>query len=284
MEWRCRDRTLQVGPKPMVMGVLNITPDSFSDGGCFLELDRAIARALRMQDEGAEILDVGGESTRPGAHPVRGEVELGRVLPVVEALSQETNCLLSIDTRKAMVADQALAAGAHIINDVSALTHDSQMVSVAKKYGAGVVLMHMKGSPASMQDEPYYKDVVHDVSAYLSGRLRDLTEEGLCLEQLCIDPGIGFGKTVAHNLSLLAHLPEFSRIQRPIVVGASRKSFLGKVANRPGGDRTAMSLGVLAYSVLRGAHVVRVHDVGESCDVIQMLHHLVREESTHVPG
>ena len=269
--WRCRSQTLTLGQTTCVMGILNVTPDSFSDGGAFFNPANATDRAIRMLEEGARIVDIGGESTRPGAQAVDAEEECRRVLPVVEALARRGAGLISVDTSKAVVAERALAAGAHIVNDVTALTGDPAMLSVVRRYGAGVVLMHMQGSPRTMQADPRYDNVVADIKAYLAGRLRDLTRSGLDPLTLAVDPGICFGKTVAHNLDLLRHLEELAELDRPILVGASRKSFLGKITGRDTSDRLAASLAAHAFAVLRGAHLLRVHDVKESCDLARIL-------------
>ena len=249
----------------MVMGIVNVTPDSFSDGGRFSRPEAAVAHARRLLDAGADILDIGGESTRPGAEPVPADEELRRVMPVIEALAS-SSALLSIDTMKAAVARSAVAAGAHIVNDVSALTADPDMARVVRDARAGVVLMHMRGIPRTMQTEPRYDDVVDEVSSFLRARLRVLEEVGISPEAMALDPGIGFGKTVEHNLALLAGLRTLASLGRPVVVGCSRKRFLGEVTGRAVGERLAGSLAAAAVAVFLGAHVVRVHDVAESRD------------------
>lgn len=253
------------------MGILNVTPDSFSDGGRYTSVGPAVERARQMLRDGADILDVGGESTRPGALPVSVEEELHRVIPVIEAVRGESDVLISVDTRKAAVAKEALHRGARIINDVTALTSDPDMAGVARQQGAGVVLMHMLGEPQTMQADPRYRDVVAEVGGYLQGRLGALEAAGLNPETLAIDPGIGFGKTVQHNVDLLVHLDRLCALGRPVVVGASRKSFLGKITGREVADRLPASLGAAAYAIARGARVIRVHDVKESCDVARLM-------------
>lgn len=264
------------------MGILNVTPDSFSDGGRYVDSRQAFEHGLQMVRDGAEIIDVGGESSRPGAEVVSAEEELKRVVPVIKALSRETDCLLSVDTRKARVAQEALAAGAHIINDITALTFDPAMPSVARDGGAGVILMHMRGDPKTMQIEPKYGNVVKEVAGYLRDRIRQLKEQGVLTDAIAVDPGIGFGKTVEHNVSLLAHLDELAGLGRPVVVGLSRKSFIGKITGREVQDRLPGSLAAMAYAIRRGAHVIRVHDVKESCDVARLVDILRREESSDV--
>ena len=253
------------------MGILNVTPDSFSDGGRYAEVPAAVARGVAMAEEGALILDVGGESSRPGAASVPEDEELRRVIPVVRALSREVQVLISVDTTKAAVAERALEAGAHIINDISAGTADPGMVDVTRRHRAGVVLMHMRGTPRTMQEQPVYAKVVDEVAGYLAERLRVFADAGLGPDQLAVDPGICFGKTVDHNVELLRGIPELLRLGRPVMIGVSRKSFLGKLTGRDVADRLAPSLGALAYAVQQGAHVLRVHDVKESCEVVRLL-------------
>jgi dihydropteroate synthase len=235
-----------------------------------------------MAHEGADILDVGGESTRPGAAPVPWEDELARVLPVVDGLRRELRGaeppLISVDTRKAAVAERALAAGADMVNDVTALTGDPAMAETVRRAGAGAVLMHMRGDPATMQQDPRYGDVADEVSAYLRRRVDELASQGLDPAVLAVDPGIGFGKTQAHNLELLARLDAVVAGGRPVVVGLSRKSFLGRITGRETNERLAASLAGLAFAVLRGAHVLRVHDVKESVDAAKVLAALRQEQ------
>jgi len=246
------------------MGILNVTPDSFSDGGLHPDTESAVAHGMRMLEEGADIIDIGGESTRPGAAGVSVEEESRRVIPVVEEIFRRTGAVISVDTMKAGVAERGMAAGASIINDVSALTHDPAMKAVAGKYRAGVVLMHMRGTPGTMQNEPHYDDVTAEVGGYLKKRVDDLVGEGLERESLAIDPGIGFGKTVEHNMSLLAGLGVLADYGQPVVAGVSRKSFIGKITGAPVEQRLPGSLAALVFCVLKGAGVMRVHDVKES--------------------
>ena len=248
------------------MGIVNVTPDSFSDGGRYLDRDAAIAHARGMRDEGAAILDVGGESTRPGADPVSEDEELRRVVPVVEALDGE----ISIDTTKSSVARAALAAGATIVNDVSAFRFDPGIAAVTAEAGAGCVLMHMLGEPRTMQDDPRYDDVVSDVKAFLEERLAFAVAEGVAEERVWLDPGIGFGKTLDHNLALLARLGEIAAIGRPVVIGTSRKSFLGKLTGRDTGERVAGTLATNVIAYEQGARVFRVHDVAATVDALKV--------------
>jgi dihydropteroate synthase len=266
LPWRCRDRVMVTGNKTRIMGILNVTPDSFSDGGEYTDPDAAVARALGMLAYGADMIDVGGESTRPGADAVPPDEECRRVVPVIRALRRQSDCLISVDTMKAVVARQALEAGADIVNDVSALSADPEMPAVVREFGAGAVLMHMRGTPRTMQQNPQYDDVVRDVVDYLERRLFFCVQHGIAHEQLALDPGIGFGKTVQHNVQLLAGLPAAVRLRRPLLVGLSRKSFLGQLTGREVEDRLAASLAGLVCAIERGAHILRVHDVKESCD------------------
>jgi len=270
--WQCRDRRVERADRALVMGVLNVTPDSFSDGGRFADASAAVAHARRMVGEGADIVDIGGESSRPGAQPVSVEDELQRVVPVVEALARELPCLISVDTAKSEVAAAALRAGAHIVNDITALEGDPRMGEVVASFRAGVVLMHMQGEPRTMQASPRYGDVVAEVCDHLRGRLAAAEAAGIARECVALDPGIGFGKTVGHNVSLLANLPRLAELGRPVLVGLSRKSFLGRLLDLPDpAARGAASLAGLAYAVLRGASILRVHDVKESCDTLRLL-------------
>ncbi len=255
-------------PAPAVMGVVNVTPDSFSDGGAFLDPAAAIAHGLELAAEGADVLDVGGESTRPGSDPVAPEVELERVLPVIEGLVRETDVPVSIDTVKAEVADRAIRAGAAIVNDVTALRHDPEMAAVVAAAGVPVCLMHMLGEPKTMQDDPRYDDVVADVSAFLEERVDFARDRGIDPEQICIDPGIGFGKTVDHNLALLRHLDRIAAIGPPVLVGASRKSFLGVLTGEPLEGRDVATVAVNLAAVRRGAWMVRVHAVRPTRDAL----------------
>ncbi|MGE0067498.1 MAG: dihydropteroate synthase, partial [Solirubrobacterales bacterium] len=234
---------------PRLMGVVNVTPDSFSDGGLFLDPDAAIAHGRELADQGAAILDVGGESTRPGSKPVPEAEELARVLPVVEALAGD-GATVSIDTSKSGVAAAALDAGAAIVNDVTALRGDSEMAELCAERGATVVLMHMRGDPRTMQDAPSYDDVVAEVTDFLSARLEVAVAAGIGPERIWLDPGIGFGKTAEHNLELLRRLPQLAELGRPLVVGTSRKSFLGKFDGSPAGERLG---GTIATAVLAAA-------------------------------
>ncbi len=280
--WRCRDRTLRPDGHPLIMGILNVTPDSFSDGGRFTDPEAAIAHGLQMARDGADIIDIGGESTRPGAAPVPAEIESGRILPALRELGRQSACLISVDTAKAAVAAMALDAGAHIINDVSALTADPDMAPLARRYGAGVILMHRQGLPATMQINPRYDDVVREVAAWLAARAAAAAAAGLDPQTLALDPGIGFGKTTQHNLQLLANLPAIAgEGKRPLVVGLSRKRFLGEITGRSApADRLPATVAALAWSALAGAQVLRVHDVAAARDAMLVWQALQKERRT----
>ncbi len=261
-----------MGRRPLVMGIVNVTPDSFSDGGQWSTTEAGIAHALKLVEDRADILDIGGESTRPGSLPVPAEEQLRRVLPVVEALQGRVTVPLSIDTSDATVARRCLAAGASIINDVTGLGGDPDMVAVAREFGAGVVVMHMQGTPATMQVAPHYEDVVAEIGRYLEERLHFLIGQGISASSVALDPGFGFGKTHAHNLEILARLEEFQRLGRPVCLGVSRKGLIGKITGRELGERMAGSLAIACRAAVQGsAQVIRVHDVRETADAMRML-------------
>jgi dihydropteroate synthase len=252
-----------------IMGVVNVTPDSFSDGGAFLDRDAAVQHGLRLAFEGADLLDIGGESTRPGADPVPEREELDRVIPVIEGIRAENGEVrISIDTSKAAVAAAALDAGAGYVNDVTALRGDPDMAALVAERGADVCLMHMIGTPRTMQSEARYDDVVADVKAFLAGRIEAATAAGIPLERIEVDPGIGFAKTVDHNLELLHRLRELTELGRPIVLGTSRKSFLGKITGRETAERMPATLATVVMGYERGAEVFRVHDVAPARDAL----------------
>ena len=277
--WACRDRTVVLGKRTLVMGILNVTPDSFSDGGNYIDPSAAAERALEMVAQGADIIDIGGESTRPGSHPVSESEEIQRTIPIIEKLREHSDILISIDTMKSKTARQAIEAGADIINDVSAFEADSNMVEVAADTRAGIILMHMKGSPRTMQHNPSYRDVVNEVGSYLKKRINFALQFDIDHERMVADPGIGFGKTLEHNLELLTGLPELLEGGTPILIGASRKRFIGQITgNENPDDRLGGSLGAAAWSVMQGAHILRVHDVIETCDLCRMLDTLISGE------
>jgi len=260
-QWQLRTRALTFGTRPLLMGILNVTPDSFSDGGQFSSTAAAIAHGERLLAAGADILDIGGESTRPQAAPVAANEELRRILPVIEALAKTTTAPLSIDTSKAVVAEAALAAGAEIINDVTGLTGDPAMLQVALQSQAGVCVMHMQGTPQTMQDNPTYTDVVREVAEYLQARQDQLVAAGLDVRRICLDPGIGFGKTNEHNRLLMANSYRFHALGCPILIGHSRKYFLGKLIGDTTADRTFATAGAACALAAQGVQVIRVHDV-----------------------
>ncbi len=269
--------------RPLVIGVVNVTPDSFSDGGRFHDASAAIAHGLSLVAEGAGILDIGGESTRPGAQPVDPATEARRIIPVIEALATQTPVPISVDTRNASTARAAVAAGASIVNDVSAGRHDPEMLGVVAEAGVGYLLMHMRGEPATMQDDPRYDDVVGEVTAFLLDRLAAAREAGIAPEHLGADPGLGFAKTAEHNLTLLGRLPELvAAVGVPVVVGASRKAFLGRVLAGPGNDpvpvdrRQDGTLATVVWALDQGAAAVRVHDVRSATRAMQVLDVMTR--------
>ena len=243
------------------MGIVNVTPDSFSDGGDFLDHAAAIDHALTLEAEGADVLDVGGESTRPYSRAVDAAVELRRVVPVIAALAERATVPISIDTTKADVAYEALAAGAEIINDVTALSGDPRMVEIALASGSGICAMHMPGTPQTMQDDPHYADVVRGIFDYLRARRETLVALGIDAGRIALDPGIGFGKTHQHNLTLLANCHRFHELASPLLVGHSRKGFIGKVLGDKAADRTAATVGVALSLAAQGVQIIRVHDV-----------------------
>jgi len=255
---------------PAVMGVVNVTPDSFSDGGQFFAPDAALEQALTLVREGASIVDIGGESTRPGSELVSLDEELRRVLPVVEALAGSVGVPISVDTMKAEVARRTLAAGAAVLNDVSALRYDDEMAAVVAESGCPVCLMHMQGMPKSMQDDPRYDDVVDEVLAFLEERMAFALARGVREEQIMLDPGIGFGKTVAHNLALLDGLGRFAALGRPVLLGASRKRFLGAILGAEPSGRTIGTVATTVIGYLAGAHVFRVHDVKPNFEALRV--------------
>lgn len=263
---------MKLGRVTRVMGILNVTPDSFSDGGRFSTARKAVARGLRMREEGADIVDVGGESTRPGSEGVAVEEELRRTIGVVERLAAR-GVVVSIDTQKAAVAREALAAGAKIVNDVSALG-DPEMAAVAARAGAAVVLMHMKGRPRTMQVRPRYGDVVAEVKRFLRARMKKALGAGISADRIVVDPGIGFGKTLEHNLELLRRLDELGALGAPTLVGPSRKRFLGAVTGRSVEERAFGTAAAVAAAALRGAAIVRVHDVRDMADVVRLIDRL----------
>jgi dihydropteroate synthase len=258
---RCRRRTFTLGKRTLLMGVLNVTPDSFSDGGLFFDKETAIARGLKMVEEGADFIDIGGESTRPGSKPLGLDEELRRVIPVIEFLVKEVDVPISIDTYKSAVAKKAIEAGAQIINDISGLHLDPSLSQVAAKEDVPLVLMHMRGNPETMQKNIHYESLFSEIIQYLKDSIQRAESAGVDSEQIIIDPGIGFGKTVEDNLLILKNLQEFKILGKPLLLGTSRKTFIGKILNADVTDRLEGTLSSIVVGVLNGAHIIRCHDV-----------------------
>ncbi len=265
-----KGRLIPIHGCPLMMGIVNITPDSFSDGGRYVDVDRAVARAVALVAEGADILDLGAESTRPGATPVGEQEEMDRLLPVLSEVVKQTAVPVSVDTMKSRVARAALDAGASIINDVTAMRFDPDMVQVVAAYGAGVVLMHMQGTPVTMQESPHYENVVSEVREFFDERIDAAERAGIAKSHIVLDPGFGFGKLQVHNLKLLNEISVFSRFGCPLLVGLSRKAFLGKILERPVQDREWGTAAAVTLAVDRGAAIIRVHDVASMKDVVKV--------------
>lgn len=277
LNWTFCGHTWTLGDRPRIMGIVNVTPDSFSDGGAWFDPDAAVAHALELVAQGADILDIGGESTRPGANPVAVDDELKRVIPVIRKLAAQIDIPISIDTMKSTVAQAAIDAGAQIINDVSAFTHDERMTDVALTSDCGIILMHMQGTPQTMQQEPCYNDVLGEVRDYLLQRVQDLSDRGISPGRIVLDPGIGFGKTAAHNLTLLRNVASFRETGQPVLIGHSRKRFLQKILGRPVEERLAGTIGVSIALAQQHADILRVHDVAAVKDAIAAWQCLVKE-------
>lgn len=270
---------LDFSKKTYVMGVLNVTPDSFSDSGAYFSRDAAIEHGIRMAEEGADIIDVGGESTRPGADPVSPDEEIRRTMPVIEALSKKVNVPISIDTYKADVARRALDAGAAMINDISGLRFDYDMPKVAAEYNVPVVIMHIKGNPGNMQDNPVYEALIPEIMDYLRISIMLALKLGMREDMMILDPGIGFGKSLTHNLEIINNLQEFTCLRKPVCIGVSRKAFIGKIlGDAPASDRLEGTAGAVAVAIMNGANIVRVHDVKEMVKVAKVVD-AIRKES-----
>lgn len=254
----------------LVMGILNCTDDSFSGDGVGANLDTAIGKALKMVDEGADIIDIGGESTRPGAKSVSIEQEIGRVIPIIEKIRMESEVLISIDTTKSEVAERAILAGADIVNDISSMSFDPKIADVVVKYNVPIILMHIKGNPGNMQDSPEYENVIEEIKSFLIDKIEFLISLGIKKNKIIIDPGIGFGKSVNHNLEIINRLNEFKDLDKPILIGTSRKSFIGEVTNKNVDDRIGGTIASTLISVLNGAKIVRVHDVSQIKDCLDV--------------
>jgi dihydropteroate synthase len=279
MKWTCQDRVIDCQAKPIVMGILNVTPDSFSDGGRYDTFAKALNQAERLIAAGADILDIGGESSRPGAEHIPLDEELRRVVPVIQEIHSRHTIAISIDTTKVAVAEAAIRAGACIINDISGLTQDADMLKVAKATRAGVVIMHMQGTPKTMNLNPNYENVTAEVLSFLEMRKRVLMEAGVAEDALCFDPGIGFGKRNTHSMQLLRELNQLAVLGRPICLGVSRKGFIGAITGREVGERAAGSVGVACAAFTQNsAQIFRVHDVQETRDALDMI------QAIHKPG
>ena len=270
MRWIAREHQFNFPRPTIVMGIVNTTPDSFTDGGRFLDADAAGAHALRLASQGAEILDIGGESTRPGSAEVSEQEELDSVIPVIERLAKRPELVLSIDTQKPSVAREALAAGASIVNDIAANRSDAEMWQVVAEAGAGYVCMHMQGTPQTMQAKPEYDDVTVEVCVFFRERLDLLSSHGVTTDQVALDPGIGFGKTLEHNIKLLRDLKKFNLVERPMLVGASRKSFIENLLGAPIDERLPASLACATWAAIQGSQIIRVHDVAETVQAVRM--------------
>jgi dihydropteroate synthase len=278
MLWRCRSRTIDL-TRPVVMGILNVTPDSFSDGGRYAAVGAALARARQIVAEGGVIIDVGGESTRPGAAGVEESVEIARVLPVIEGIAASCDVAISIDTSKPAVMTAAVSAGACIINDVYALRAPGARAAAARAE-AGVCLMHMQGEPRTMQDSPHYNDVVAEVMEFLARERSACLDAGISRDAIALDPGFGFGKNLEHNLTLLRELPRFAALDAPLVIGVSRKSVIGKILGKPLNDRLYGGLGLASLAVCGGARIIRTHDVGPTVDAVRSVSAALQGAST----
>lgn len=266
-----RNFSMDIPHRTYIMGILNITPDSFSDGGLYLEKSIAIKRAKQMVEDGADIIDIGGESTRPGAEPVSLAEELNRTIPVIESLAKEIKVPISIDTYKSVVAERAINAGASIVNDISGLRFDPKMAEVVAKYQVPVILMHIKGTPRNMQKEPFYENVIVEIKQYLEDSIKIALNSGIDKDKIIIDPGIGFGKTFEHNLEIINKLSEFSTLGKPILIGPSRKAFIGKILNdAPPQERIEGTAAAVAISIINGANIIRVHDVKQMVKVAKV--------------
>lgn len=269
-----------LGQRTWIMGVINVTPDSFSDGGLYFEEERAVERGMELEAEGADIIDVGGESTKPGSEPIAAEEELKRIIPVISALRKRTSSLISVDTTKSEVAQAALDEGADIINDISSFRFDSKMLPLAAQKQVPVVLMHMKGIPKTMQDNPRYEDVVLEVKAFFKEKIQAAQEHGIKKEKIIIDPGIGFGKGLKDNLVLINRLQTFEELGCPLLVGVSRKSFIGKILNLPAAERLEGTIASALLSIINGAHILRVHDVAAVKRAVLVAEAIINEDQT----
>lgn len=279
-----RQQQYDLSQRTLIMGALNVTPDSFSDGGLFFDLEKAVARGRQMAAEGADIIDIGGESTRPGAKPLDEEEELRRVIPLVRSLRQEVNIPISVDTRKSRVAEESLAAGADMINDISALRFDQRMVAVIKEAQVPVVLMHMRGDPETMQLNTHYDNLEEEIFSFLKERIRFAEDQGIPPEKIIIDPGLGFGKSLeqGHNLLILKYLQRFRKLGKPVLIGPSRKAFIGRILNLPPGEREEGTMAAVAIAILNGANIVRVHEIARMRRVVKVADAILHCDHPHL--
>jgi dihydropteroate synthase len=279
-----RGGVLPLGDRVHIMGILNVTPDSFSDGGRYMNPDEALAHAMTMVEDGADVLDIGAESSKPGAVPIDAQEERRRLMPIVRAICRRTAVPLSIDTAKASIAEEALDAGAAMINDISALRFDARMAEVVAKSGAGLVLMHMLGTPQTMQQAAQYADVVEEVKLFLMARVKAANEAGIASDRILLDPGLGFGKNRTHNLALLNRLDSLLALRRPLMVGVSRKAFIGKILDRPIDERVMGTAAAVAVAIMKGARLVRVHDVAPIRDVVRVIEAIRHPQQSAAAG
>ena len=277
-------RVLDVASRPLIMGILNVTPDSFSDGGAYVTVEQALGQAGKMHEEGADIIDIGAESSRPGSQPIDEAEELERLMPVLEAVHRAVPIPISVDTTKAAVARRALEAGASIINDITALRGDPLMAGVVAQSGAAIVLMHMQGTPATMQQAPRYGNVTQEVIAFLCERAQTAMKQGIKRSQIVLDPGFGFGKLQEHNLQLLNDFAMLTHLGYPLLAGLSRKQFIGRLTQQPVHERGYGTAGAVAVAVLKGAHIVRVHDVRAMRDTVSVVSAICRDARSGIEG
>ena len=260
----------------LIQGILNITPDSFSDGGRFLEPEKAFLRAIKMIEEGADIIDVGGESTRPGSNSISSDEELNRIIPIIERIKKESDCLISVDTYKSSVATEAINSGASIVNDISGLTYDKKMAPLIIEKNIPLILMHMKGKPKTMQQEPYYKDVISEICNFFKVQINKLRKLNFSFDKIILDPGIGFGKTLEHNLLILKNLNIIRKLGHPVAIGTSRKSFIGEILDLPIEDRIEGSISSNIVAIINGANIIRVHDIAEMKKAVFVLDRILK--------
>ena len=260
----------------LIQGILNITPDSFSDGGRFIEPEKAFLRAIKMIEEGADIIDVGGESTRPGSDPISVDEELGRIIPIIERIKKESDCLISVDTYKSNVASEAINSGASIVNDISGLTYDKKMASLIIERNIPLILMHMKGNPKTMQEKPFYKDVISEICNFFKMQINQLRKLNFSFNKIILDPGIGFGKTLDHNLLILNNLNIIRKLGHPVAIGTSRKSFIGEILGLPTKDRIEGSISSNIVAIINGANIIRVHDIAEMKKAVFVLDRILK--------